>query len=127
MSDIHPKTLERVRSLHLGNVGRGVAAVITGLLLLRILGQPWPTKFRTSNPDATTFLRLAQRGPLDHQFWFGERPFGYVLFLWVTGRATRLIVVIQAIIYVGAWITQRKRTYPNGRSPNQNWWSSGPR
>ncbi len=105
MSDIHRPTLERVPSLRLSTVGRAVAAVIAGLLLLRILGQPWPTKFRTTNPDASTFLRLAQRGPLDHQFWFGERPFGYVLFLWVTGKATRLIVVVQAVIYVGAWAT----------------------
>ena len=84
---------------------RVVTAVAAAIFLIRVLGEPWSSKFRPSFPDSFSYMKVARTGPFSvKKFWFGERPVLYPLLLWLTGRATRLTVLVQALTYVAAWM-----------------------
>lgn len=90
-----------VRRRHdLWRVGTAVGVV---LFLVRLLGEPWSTKFPPVYPDTHSYLSIAKVGPLHARFYTGERPMLYPLFIWSLGRNIRLIVLVQALLYVAAW------------------------
>jgi hypothetical protein len=94
-----------------------VAAILTALFLLRLLGASWSSGFPAVWPDAVFpregYLAVAAKSPFRFSFYDAFRPIGYPILLWITGRNTQLTVVAQAAIYcaaVGALIMTALRT-----------------
>jgi hypothetical protein len=85
-------------------VARSVVALAAALFLVRVLGEPWDGGFDPFFPDTASYLRVGNRGPLNPRFWFDERPPTYPLLLWLTGGGGRVVVVLQSVGYVMAWI-----------------------
>jgi hypothetical protein len=85
-------------------VARSVVALVAALFLVRMLGEPWDGGFDPFFPDTASYLRVSYRGPFSPRFWFDERPPTYPLVLWLTGGGGRVVVVLQSVAYVVAWI-----------------------
>ena len=87
--------------------GRGVAfyvgAIGSALFLVRLLGASWSTHFPAVWPDAVFpkqgYLAVAGKSPFRPSFYFAFRPIGYPFFLWMLGRSTQLVVVVQTALY----------------------------
>ena len=86
-----------------GDLVRVASAALAVLFLVRLLGEPWPTKFPPVFPDTYSYLDIAKIGPFHPQFYVGERPMLYPLFLWVLGRNIGRTILAQSILYVVAW------------------------
>ncbi|MFM8382564.1 MAG: hypothetical protein ACKOA6_11315, partial [Actinomycetota bacterium] len=84
-------------------VRRDLAPVVLtfGVLLyvLRVVGAVWRSDLAPFFPDSLSYVAVAQRGPFDADFWFGERPVGTPLVLWLCGNDIRLFVLIQTLVY----------------------------
>jgi hypothetical protein len=94
-----------------------VAAILSALFMLRLLGASWSSGFPAVWPDATFpkegYLAVAAKGPFRPSFYDAFRPIGYPTLLWIMGRNSQLTVVAQAAIYcavVGALIMTALRT-----------------
>ena len=85
-------------------MARSVVALAAALFLVRVLGEPWDGGFDPFFPDTASYLRVRDRGPFSPRFWFDERPPTYPLMLWLIGGSGRVVVVIQSVAYVVAWI-----------------------
>lgn len=84
-------------------VRRDLAPVVLtfGVLMyvLRVVGAVWRSDLAPFFPDSFSYVAVAQRGPFDADFWFGERPVGTPLVLWLCGNDVRLFVLVQTLIY----------------------------
>lgn len=78
-----------------------LSAIVVGIFLLRVLGQPWDTNFKVTFPDSYSYLEVAARGPFRP---FDERPIVYPTYLWLMGRSTPIAVVVQTCAYAGAFL-----------------------
>lgn len=82
---------------------RDLAPVVltAGVLLyvLRVVGAVWRSDLAPFFPDSFSYVAVAQRGPFDADFWFGERPVGTPLVLWLCGHDVRLFVLVQTLVY----------------------------
>lgn len=85
-------------------MARSAVAVVAGLFLVRVVGEPWGGGFAPFFPDTASYLRVSDRGPFWPRFWFDERPPAYPLVLWLLGGGGRAVVVFQSVAYVVAWI-----------------------
>lgn len=77
-------------------------AVLTfGVLMyvLRVVGAVWRSDLAPFFPDSFSYVEVARRGPFDPDFWFGERPVGAPLVLWLCGNDVRLFVLVQTLVY----------------------------
>jgi hypothetical protein len=92
------------RLVHLPrDVWYGLAAALTTLFLVRMLGAGWSSKYPPPFPDSSSYFEVATLGPLRPSFWFGERPVLTPLLFWVLGRNVQLIVLTQSLLYVAAF------------------------
>jgi hypothetical protein len=100
---IEPRSSSTVRSAAIY-----VAASLTALFMLRLLGASWDTHFPAVWPDAVFpkqgYLAVAAKGPFRPSFYFAFRPIGYPLLLWFFGRSSHLTVIAQTAIYSAAVI-----------------------
>lgn len=90
-------------SAHRSRPRRDLAPVVLtfGVLMyvLRVLGAVWRSDLAPFFPDSFSYVAVAQRGPFDSNFWFGERPVGTPLVLWLCGNDLRLFVLVQTLVY----------------------------
>ena len=77
------------------------SAVAVAIFVVRVLGDPW-TSLSPVFPDSYSYLEVAARGPLRP---LDERPFLYPTFLWLTGRNVHAAVLVQTLVYAGAFLT----------------------
>lgn len=99
MSDVIASLLRRARGLTWLQI---VAAGLTVLLLMRLFGPRWSDGFPSDFPDSASYLEVADRGPFNGRFWFGERPILLPLLAWLLARNVLLIVVVQSLLSVAA-------------------------
>ena len=85
------------------DIWRACSAAAVVLFLVRLLGEPWNTKFPAVYPDTYSYFTIAKLGPLHGRFYAGDQPMLYPLFIWALGRNIRLIVLVQSVLYVAAW------------------------
>jgi hypothetical protein len=95
----------------------GLIGVAVAFFLIRILGANWP-HFMQPFPETTDWRTVARLGPLLPKFWFTSRPPFYALLMWLVGRSTSLIVIVQTLLYVGAvlWLCRTARGALRGRA-----------
>src|SRR5690606_23589813 len=77
-------------------------AVVAGFVWL--LGPAWVEGFPPAFPDSSSYIAVADAGPLSLDFWFGQRPPTYPLLIWIVGPSPRAVVVVQVAAAVAAWI-----------------------
>ena len=68
----------------------------------RIVAGNWESKFPIVFPDSSSFIKVANFGPLSIDFWFGERPLLTPLLLWLVGGGIREFVLAQTLLYFAA-------------------------
>lgn len=81
------------------DLSRVVFALFVSVFLLRTLGPLWRSGLRPEFPDSYSFLDHARIGPWWPSFWFGERPVGLPLLVWIVGGNTGAIALVQTTIY----------------------------
>ena len=77
-------------------------AVVAGFVWL--LGPAWVEGFPPAFPDSSSYIAVADAGPLSLDFWFGQRPPTYPLLIWIVGPSSRAVVVVQVAAALAAWI-----------------------
>jgi len=98
-----PALFARVRSSrHAVLVGVWIAAALTTLFVVRVVGAGWRSGYPIFFLESSSYLHVAGLGPFRSSFWFGDRPVVTPLVLWVLARNVRLIVLTQVVVYVGA-------------------------
>jgi hypothetical protein len=85
--------------------GLYVSAVLVALFFVRVLGEPWDTRFPPTFPDAfnpgrtDTYYAIAGLSPFRPSFYWAARPVLYPAFVWLFGRTSHLIVLGQMATY----------------------------
>ena len=80
-------------------VGLWLAVVGVTVFLVRVVVPGWQDGFAPFFPDSSSFAAVADGGPFWPRFWFDERPIGFPLLYWITGRSPRTVVLVQATAY----------------------------
>ncbi|HEX2024037.1 MAG TPA: hypothetical protein VHF00_04990 [Acidimicrobiales bacterium] len=89
--------------------GLYVSAVLVALFFVRVLGEPWETRFPPMFPDALnpgrtdTYYAIAGLTPFRPSFYWAARPVLYPAFVWLLGRTSQLIVLGQMATYCAAF------------------------
>jgi hypothetical protein len=87
---------------------------------VRVLGTTWPHFYPTAR-DSLSYLKVAGHSPLNGRFYFDERPIGFPLLLWLTGRHINLAVLVQSAIYIAAWYSLCRVVYVDVSSKVVGW------
>lgn len=95
-----------------GVTGRRLAlyasAVLVGLFVVRLLGEPWTSHFPPKYPDAfnpgraDTYYAVAGLTPFRPSFYTAPRPIVYPAFIWLLARDSAVIVMAQTFVYCAA-------------------------
>lgn len=80
------------------------AILLSGSLffVVRLLGSGWRHGFPIAFPDSTTYLSASALGPFTTEFWFGDKPVGLPLVLWILRSNVRAFIIFQTITYIGS-------------------------
>lgn len=122
-----PGALTRVRErVAAWRAGSGDAVVVAGavvtmLVVIRVLGAGWRGGFVPSFPDSASYLKVATLGPFRLSFWFGERPVALPALYWLLGRNVVLIVLVQTTVYLGVVWWAIIATWQRCRSSLARW------
>jgi len=84
--------------------GRAVLSTLGLLLIVRILAPQWMAGFEPAFPDSWSYIDAARPGPLSTEFWFGQRPPGMSIVVWLTDANPRVFVLFQTLLYVAAFV-----------------------
>lgn len=85
-------------------IGLWLAAVGVTVFVVRVAAAGWQGGFTPFFPDSSSFAAVADRGPFWPRFWFDERPVGFPLLYWLTGRSPRAVVLVQTTAYALACV-----------------------
>jgi hypothetical protein len=85
-------------------LGLWLATVAVTVFLVRVVAAGWQDGFTPFFPDSSSFAAVADRGPFWPRFWFDERPVGFPLLYWLTGRSPRAVVLVQSAAYAMACV-----------------------
>ncbi|MGQ0680245.1 MAG: hypothetical protein ACT4OM_11450 [Actinomycetota bacterium] len=91
----------RAEPSRLGEALFYLSAAAAAFMMIRLLAEPWRTGFVPTYPDSFSYLEVAARGIFRP---FDERPVVYPTFLWLMGGSVHLAVVVQSMVYVGAFL-----------------------
>lgn len=83
--------------------GRYLACLGTIACFVWALGPSWPGGYPPAFPDSSSYMAVADAGPVSWEFWFGQRPPTYPLLIWIVGPSPRAVVAAQAALAIGAW------------------------
>ena len=89
--------------------GRAVLAGLGLLLAVRVLAPQWKAGFAPVFPDSWSYIEAARPGPFSGDFWFGQRPPGMSIVLWLLDSRPTLFVVFQSAVYIVAFVALADR------------------
>lgn len=89
--------------MRVSTAGRYLACLAVVALVVWMLGPTWVAGYPPVFPDTSSYLAVADAGLLSPDFWFGQRPPTYPLFVWLVGPSSRAVVTGQVVIAVAAW------------------------
>lgn len=90
---------------HLAKFGFFASAVGVVAWTARMAFDPRFQRFAMTFPDSFDYFDVAKLGPLRFgEFFFGRRPIGYPLFIWILGGTPGRVITVQVVLYAIAWL-----------------------
>lgn len=78
---------------------RPVLALAVVAYVVRVIGPGWRSGFTPYFPDSFSYVTLARVGPFHSEFWWGDRPIGVPLALWLVGNNQRILLLAQTVAF----------------------------